>query len=152
MAAADITDRLVESIRSRAFDFALVNYANGDAIAHTANLDAAIEAVRVIDREIGRVLEVAENPDTVVLITIDHGNIEEMIDPMTGAPESQHDPSPVPLHIMAPQYKGKRFINQDSLVREQLGSLADVAPTLLELMGIPKPEEMNGRSLLDEIV
>jgi 2,3-bisphosphoglycerate-independent phosphoglycerate mutase len=152
MAAKEITDRLIEAIRSRGFDFILVNYANGDAMGHTAKFDAAVEAVHVIDRELGRVLEVAQDPDTILLITSDHGNVEEMINPMTGAPESQHDPSPVPMYVVAAQYKGKRFINQDTLIQETLGSLADVAPTLLELMGVPKPAEMNGRSLLDGII
>ena len=75
--------------------------------------------------------------------------MEEMINPMTGLPESQHDPSPVPFYLMGEEFKGKKFINQDSLAAETLGSLADVAPTLLEIMNIPKPPEMTGRSLLD---
>ena len=128
-----------------------MNYANGDAIAHTADYTAALEAVRVIDREIARVIKVAENPDTLLMITADHGNIEEMINPMTGLPESQHDPSPVPLYVMAEEFKGKRFPNQNSLRNETLGSLADVAPTMLEIMGIPKPPEMTGKSLAEEI-
>jgi 2,3-bisphosphoglycerate-independent phosphoglycerate mutase len=149
MMAGPITDRLVEAIESRAFDFILVNYANGDAIAHTADMNAALEAVRVIDREIARVIKAADNPDTTLIITSDHGNIEEMIDPMTGLPESQHDPSPVPCYLMVSQYKGHPFVNQDNLRMESGGSLADVAPTLLELMGIPKPPDMTGRSLLE---
>ena len=71
--------------------------------------------------------------------------MEEMINPMTGLPESQHDPSPVPLYLVGEEFKGKRFINQDSLAMETLGSLADVAPTLLEIMKIPKPSDMTGR-------
>jgi 2,3-bisphosphoglycerate-independent phosphoglycerate mutase len=149
MMAKPITDRLVEAMENRAFDFILVNYANPDTIAHTADYNAGVEAVRIIDREIGRVLKAAESSGSLVAITGDHGNMEEMINPMTGLPESQHDPSPVPFYLMGDEFKGKKFINQDSLAAETLGSLADVAPTLLEIMNIPKPAEMTGRSLLD---
>ena len=149
MMAKPVTDRLIEAMENRAFDFILVNYANPDTIAHTADYNAGLEAVRVIDREIGRVLKAAESAGAFVAITGDHGNMEEMINPMTGLPESQHDPSPVPLHLMGEEFKGRRFINQDSLAAETLGSLADVAPTLLEIMNIPKPPDMTGRSLLE---
>ena len=152
MMATPITDRLVEAMENRAFDFILVNYANPDTIAHTANYDAGLEAVRVIDREIGRVIKMAESSGALVVITGDHGNIEEMINPRTGLPESQHDPSPVPFYLIGEEFKGKKFINQNSLLAETLGTLADVAPTLLEIMHIPQPSEMTGRSLLDELV
>jgi 2,3-bisphosphoglycerate-independent phosphoglycerate mutase len=151
MMATAITDRLIEAMQSRSFDFILVNYANPDTIAHTANYNAAIEAVKVIDREIGRVLKVAENPETLLVITSDHGNIEEMISQMTGLPESQHDASPVPFHLVCAEYKGRKFSNQKNLVLETAGALSDVAPTILEIMDIPKPEEMTGRSLLEEL-
>lgn len=153
MMAAAITDRLVEAIRDRAFDFILVNYANGDTIAHTADYEAGIAAVKVIDREIARVLAAVENdPDTIVAITSDHGNIEKMIDEATGLPESQHDPSPVPFYLVAPQLKGRRFVNGDTLAQETLGSLADVAPTLLALMGHRPPPDMTGQSVLDSLI
>ena len=97
MMAKPITDRLVETMETHAFDFVLVNYANPDTIAHTANYDAGVAAVRVIDREIERVIKMAESSGSFVAITGDHGNMEEMISPVTGLPESQHDPSPVPL-------------------------------------------------------
>ncbi len=153
MMASAITDRLIEAIKGRAFDFILVNYANGDAIAHTGNYQAGLEAVRVIDREIARVLAAVENDgDTIVAITSDHGNVEKMIDETTGLPESQHDPSPVPFYLVAPQLKGRRFVNADTLATETLGTLADVAPTLLALMGIPAPAEMTGRSVLEGLL
>ena len=152
MMAQAITDRVIEAIQSKSFDFVLVNYANGDAIAHTSDYNASLEAVRVIDREIGRVLKIAEDPDTLLVITSDHGNIEEMISPVTGLPESQHDPSPVPFYLVAEEFRGRKFVNFESLELETLGSLADVAPTILEIMGIEKPKEMTGRSLLDGLV
>jgi len=152
MMAAAITDRLIEAVQGGGFDFILVNYANADAIAHTANYDAAIEAVRVIDREISRVLAAVEDSGALLVITADHGNIEEMINPATGLPESQHDASPVPLYLISPEFKGKKFVNDASLEIETLGSLADVAPTILEIMKIEKPAQMTGRSLLDNLV
>jgi 2,3-bisphosphoglycerate-independent phosphoglycerate mutase len=152
MMAKEISDRLIESVQSRTFDFILVNYANGDAIAHTADYNASMEAVRVIDREITRVLRVAVDPDVTMLITADHGNIEQLVNPATGLPESQHDPNPVPVYLITEQFKGRKFVNADSVAVETLGSLADVAPTLLELMGIQKPADMTGKSLLEGIV
>ena len=152
MMASAITDRLIEAIKGHGFDFILVNYANPDAIAHTSDYVASLEAVRVIDREIARVLAVTQTPETLLVITGDHGNIEEMISPTTGLPESQHDASPVPLYLVAPEFKGRKFVNADSMEIETLGSLADVAPTILEAMGVPKPPEMTGRSLLDNLV
>jgi 2,3-bisphosphoglycerate-independent phosphoglycerate mutase len=152
MKAKPITDRLVEAMENRAFDFILVNYANPDTIAHTADYNAGLEAVRVIDHEILRVVKTAESSGAFVAITSDHGNMEEMIDPMTGLPESQHDPSPVPLYLVGEEFKGRRFVNQDSLAAETSGSLADVAPTLLEIMHIPQPPEMTGRSVFDGLI
>jgi 2,3-bisphosphoglycerate-independent phosphoglycerate mutase len=150
MMASAITDRLIEAIQNKSFDFILVNYANPDAIAHTADYVASLEAVRVIDREIARVLAVVEKTDAFLVITSDHGNVEEMIDRATGLPESQHDPSPVPLYLVGSEFKGKSF-PPGRLDIETLGSLADVAPTILEAIGIQKPAEMSGRSLLDEL-
>ena len=152
MMATAVTDRLIEAIRSRAFDFILVNYANPDAIAHTANYNASIEAVKVIDREITRVIKSAEGPDTCIVITSDHGHIEELINEVTGLPESQHVASPVPFYLIDERLKGRKFVNASDLAVETLGSLADVAPTLLQLMGITKPDEMTGRSILDGLM
>lgn len=149
MMAAAITDRLIEAIQSRGFDFILVNYANADTIGHTANFNAGVEAVKVLDAQIARVVKAAEDPDTLLFITADHGNIEEMINETTGEPESQHDASPVPFYLVAQEYKGRKFVNADRLTLETLGSLADVAPTILAMMGIQKPQDMTGTSLLD---
>jgi 2,3-bisphosphoglycerate-independent phosphoglycerate mutase len=152
MMAAAITDRLIEAIQGRGFGFILVNYANADAIAHTGNYKASEEAVRVLDRELGRVMQIAANPDTVVIVTSDHGNIEELLDPMTGRAETQHDPSPVPFYLIADEFKGRKFMNQANLRGETLGILSDVAPTILEILKIPKPTEMSGESLLKDLL
>jgi 2,3-bisphosphoglycerate-independent phosphoglycerate mutase len=151
MMAKAVTDRLIEAVQSRAFPFTLVNYANPDTIGHTANYNAALTAVQVIDREMGRLVAAAAEAEAVLLITSDHGHIEEMINPATGLPESQHNPNPVPLHLVAKEYAGRQFMNADSYESETLGSLADVAPTILEILDIPKPAEMTGDSLLDKL-
>jgi 2,3-bisphosphoglycerate-independent phosphoglycerate mutase len=152
MMASAISDRLIEAIQSGGFDFILVNYANGDAIAHTADYTASLEAVRTIDHEITRIVKVVESTGSLLVITSDHGNMEELINPATGLPESQHDPSPVPIYLVGPQFRGKKFMNAENLETETIGTLADVAPTLLEAMGIPKPADMTGHSLLEEVV
>ncbi|MBU6500393.1 MAG: 2,3-bisphosphoglycerate-independent phosphoglycerate mutase [Patescibacteria group bacterium] len=150
--AQAITDRLLETIQNPAFDFILVNYSNPDTMGHTANFEAGVEAVRTIDKELGRLLKSAINPDMAIIITSDHGNIEEMLDPTTGLPESQHDPNPVPLYLIAPEFKGKKFLNWQNIENETMGGLADVAPTILELLGIKQPPEMTGRSLLEGLI
>lgn len=152
MMASAITDRLIEAVQNSAFDFVLVNYSNPDTIAHTSNYQAALKAVETIDREIGRLLKVAVNPQTALLITSDHGNLEEMISPVTGLPESQHDPNPVPLYLVAPEFRGRKFPNWENTENETMGTLADVAPTILEIMNIPQPKEMTGRSLLEGLI
>lgn len=147
--APAVTDRLLESVQSKGFEFVLVNYSNPDTIGHTANYEAGLKAVKAIDKELDRVLKTAVGPETAIVITSDHGNIEEMISPMTALPESSHDPNPVPFYLVADEFKGKKFLNWRSIRNETMGSLAEVAPTILELMGLEKPAEMTGKSLLD---
>jgi 2,3-bisphosphoglycerate-independent phosphoglycerate mutase len=152
MMASAITDRLVQAMENRAFDFILVNYANGDTIAHSGNYHAALDAVKVIDAEIGRVIQVALNTDAIVMITSDHGNMEELINPATGRMETQHDPSPVPFYLMSKEFKGRKFVNWRTVANEPIGIISDVAPTVLKIMGIEKPEDMNGRDLLRDLI
>lgn len=150
--AQAITDRLLEVVQNPAFDFILVNYSNPDTMGHSADFNAGVEAVRVIDRELGRLLKSAVAPDMAVIITSDHGNVEEMLNLTTGLPESQHDPNPVPLYLIAPEYRGKKFLNWRNIENETMGGLADVAPTILELLGLKQPPEMTGRSLLEGLM
>lgn len=150
--APAITDRLLEAIENKAFDFILVNYPNADTIAHTGNYDACLAAVKVLDEQLGRILKSIASTDTIFVLTSDHGNMEEVVSPVTGIPETQHDASPVPFYLCAPEVKGRKFYNSGNLLHETTGILADIAPTILELMGIPKPEEMTGRSLLEDLL
>jgi len=150
--ARAITDRLVEAIGNQAFDFVLANYSNPDTIGHTGNFDACVEAAKIIDREVGRLVAAAAGTATTLIITSDHGNLEEVVSPVTGMPETQHDSSPVPFYLVGPAFKGKKFTNWRNLATETTGILADVAPTILELMDIPKPDEMTGESLLRNLI
>lgn len=149
MMANEITTRVVESIGESAFDFILANYANPDMIAHTGNYEACIKAVEIIDEQIGKITKAILGSNAVLIITSDHGNIERVFNPLTGEPETQHDPNPVPIYLVAKEYMRPRTemeIRQSE--RENAGVLADITPTILELLGIPKPKEMTGRSLL----
>ncbi len=137
MSAREITEKLVERILSRQYGFILVNYANPDMVGHTGILDAAIKAVEVLDECLGKVLRAAQETDARVLITADHGNLEIMKDPTTGQAHTAHTINPVPF-IVAGEKVGLR----------ERGLLADVAPTVLDLLNIVKPAEMTGKSLI----
>jgi 2,3-bisphosphoglycerate-independent phosphoglycerate mutase len=138
MSAPEVTDRLVEAIGSGQFDFLLVNFANPDMVGHTGSLEAAIAAVQTVDGCLGRVLAAAATAGAVVCVTADHGNCEVMVDPVTGAPHTAHTTNPVPFSIAhAPAGTTLRAG----------GILADVAPTILGLLGVPQPAEMTGRDL-----
>ncbi len=152
MMAAAVTDRLTAALEERAYDFILVNYANVDTIAHSGNYQATEEAVRTVDAQIGRVLKAAEATDAVLIITSDHGHGEELLNPMTGQVETQHQPNPVPFYLVAKEYKGRKFANSGNLRQETLGILSDVAPTILEIMNLPKPADMSGESLLRNLL
>ena len=138
MSAYQVTEELELRIRSREYGFILVNYANPDMLGHTGVLDAAIKAVGVIDECLGRALSAVNDVDGVACITSDHGDIEQMIDYNTGKPHTAHTTNLVPFIV---RQKGLRF-------RQGPGIFADISPTLLELMGIGKPVEMTGMSLI----
>lgn len=137
MSARQITDKLVEHIISHEYGFILVNYANPDMVGHTGVVEAAIKAVEVIDECLGRVLNAAREEGMQVLITADHGNIEMVSDLSTGQPHTAHTTNPVPFIVDQNKYKLRGS-----------GILADVAPTVLDIMGIEIPPEMTGKSLI----
>jgi 2,3-bisphosphoglycerate-independent phosphoglycerate mutase len=138
MSCPEVTDRLVEAIRSQRFDLIVCNIANPDMVGHTGVLAAAIRAAEAVDVAIGRVREAIEEVGGALLLTADHGNLEMMRDPDTGQPHTQHTTGPVPLVYLGPRRAGLR----------EGGALCDVAPTLLDLLGLPAPAAMSGRSLL----
>jgi 2,3-bisphosphoglycerate-independent phosphoglycerate mutase len=139
MSARSVADGVVDAIEKERFGFILVNFANPDMLGHTGILPAAITAVDVIDECLGRIIAAATAHDTAVLITADHGNCEQMIDE-NGQPHTQHTLNPVPLLIVDPRFHGAQLLDD--------GRLCDVAPTLLRVMGLPQPVEMEGHSLL----
>ena len=138
MSAPEVTDRIVEAIETQRYDVIIVNYANGDMVGHTGVFAAAVKAVETLDRCMGRIVTALEKVDGEALITADHGNVEQMEDACTGQAHTAHTCEPVPFI-----YVGKRALK----VREG-GVLADVAPTLLTLLGLPVPAEMTGKSIL----
>lgn len=146
MMAEAVTDRVVLALHERSFDFILLNFANPDVIAHTGNYAATVAAIEAVDRGLGRLLAAVEEGGHAMLVTADHGNAEVLIDQRTGEPETKHNPNPVPCYLVAPEFARANPPKPDPAAVQ--GILADVAPTLLELMGIPPPPEMTGTSLL----
>ncbi len=141
MSAYEITQTLLERIVAGNYDFVVVNFANADMVSHTGNIPATIKACGVVDECVGKIALNVIGQGGVALITADHGNAEEMIDPNTGGVETEHSDNVVPLIIAADKLMGQK-IDVNS------GILADVAPTILKLMGIPKPEVMTGKELI----
>jgi 2,3-bisphosphoglycerate-independent phosphoglycerate mutase len=137
MSAFEITRRLEEAIASSKYDLIVVNYANADMVGHSGNLPAAEKAVEAIDACLGRLRAAVEKAGGILVVTADHGNAEMMRDPVTGAPHTAHTTFDVPLIVVGANHP----------LRLESGRLADVAPTLLDLMGIEKPPEMSGHSL-----
>ena len=140
MSCYTVTEKLTEAIRSGKYDLVVANFANPDMVGHTGVLSAAIKAIEVVDECMGKVVDAVESMHGNLFILADHGNADIMIDEKTGEPYTAHTPNPVPF-ILVSEEKHK--------LREG-GCLADVAPTLLELMGIPQPKEMTGKSLLEK--
>jgi 2,3-bisphosphoglycerate-independent phosphoglycerate mutase len=138
MSAAGVTDVLCAGIEERKHDFILVNYANGDMVGHTGVLPAAVRAVETVDGCLARLMASAEKVSASVLITADHGNCEMMIDPVTGGPHTAHTSNPVPFLLRHDGFRGR--------LREG-GSLRDVGPTVLGLLGLEAPAVMTGRDL-----
>ena len=139
MSAKEVTDKVIEAIILKKYDCIILNYANPDMVGHTGNLEAAIKAIETIDECVGKVIEVVKENNGVMLITADHGNAEQMLDYKTGEPQTAHTSNPVPLILV-----GK----EDAKLKE--GKLADLAPTMLKLMGLEKPEEMTGENIIEE--
>lgn len=139
MSAPAVCDKLVEAIKSGKYDVVIINFANPDMVGHTGIEDAAIKAIETVDACVGRAVDAVREMDGVLFICADHGNAEQLVDYETGTPFTAHTTNPVPFILVNadPSYK----------LREG-GCLADIAPTLIELMGMEQPKEMTGKSLL----
>ncbi len=139
MSAPEVCDRLCEAIRSNKYDVIICNFANPDMVGHTGIMEAAVKAVETVDTCIGRAVEALKEVDGQMFICADHGNAEQMVDYVTGAPHTAHTTNPVPFIL----------VNADPSYRlKEGGKLCDIVPTLIDLMGMEKPAEMTGQSLL----
>jgi 2,3-bisphosphoglycerate-independent phosphoglycerate mutase len=140
MSAAGVTSTAVERISSGDYDFIVMNYANADMVGHSGVIDATIKAVEIVDTGVGQVVEATLAMGGGLLITADHGNAEQLIEYDTGKPFTAHTTYPVPLYLVVPQLAQVKLRND--------GILADVAPTILDVLEIPKPKDMTGRTLI----
>jgi 2,3-bisphosphoglycerate-independent phosphoglycerate mutase len=141
MSAHQLTEAVIQKLTTNQYRLTVVNFANADMVGHTGNLQASIKAVETIDHCIGKLVKFALSRQGICIITADHGNAESMINPRTGEPDTEHSSNHVPFIYIA---------NQINRLRNNLGSgiLADIAPTLLSIAGIPKPSSMTGKNLL----
>lgn len=139
MSAIEVTDKVVEAIQSDKYDCIILNYANPDMVGHTGNLEAAVKAIETIDNSVARVVSAIEEKNGMIIMTADHGNAEQMIDYKTGEPHTAHTTNVVPLVLIGVEG-----------VQLKSGKLADLAPTMLDLMEIPKPAEMTGESIIEK--
>jgi len=140
MAAREVTEKLVAAIGTGKYGFVLANLANPDMVGHTGLLDAAVKAVKVVDECVGRLWKAAQGQRMAMLVTADHGNCELMTDPVTGQPHTAHTLNPVPFILADPDLRGAKL--------RARGVLADIAPTALQVMGLPQPKEMKGLGLV----
>lgn len=137
MSAAEVTDELIAAIRAGKHDAIICNFANGDMVGHTGNFDAAVKAVETLDACLARLVEAIDETGGQMLVTADHGNVEQMSDTATGQAHTAHTSEPVPLV----------YVGDQAIQFAADGALSDIAPTLLDLMGLAQPKEMTGKSL-----
>ena len=142
MSAPEVTDKLVDAIGSGKFDLIVVNYANSDMVGHTGDLGAAIKAIEAVDAALGRLMDAVKKAGGALFVTADHGNAEQMFDEKTHQKHTQHTLNRVPALLFGAPADIRSLAD---------GKLADVAPTMLDLMGVPQPKEMTGHSLLSEM-
>ncbi|MCH1496897.1 MAG: 2,3-bisphosphoglycerate-independent phosphoglycerate mutase [Rubripirellula sp.] len=140
MSASEVASKVLSVIESQAADLIIVNFANGDMVGHTGVLEAAIQAVETVDQCVGKIVEATLEAGGSLVVTADHGNCEQMTDPATGGPHTAHTTFDVPLIVVEPGLEGKKL--------KENGRLADIAPTVLTLLGLAVPEEMTGVSLV----
>jgi len=140
MSAFELTSALLEAVKSEKYNFIVCNFANTDMVGHSGNLEATIKAVEAVDTCLGEIHKTCEENGAEILITADHGNAEQMMSPKTNKSHTAHTTNPVPL-----VYLGHR---KASIARPLVGTLTDLAPTILTLMDIKQPKEMTGNCLL----
>ena len=152
MSAQEVTDHLLEALDSDEYDFVLVNYANPDMVGHTGDVEAGIKAVETVDRYLDKVIDKVLEKKGRMIITADHGNVEEMVNLYTGERNTNHSNNPVPCWYVSPDsyLEEREEIYKKDGELEVSGMLIDIAPTVLELMGIKKPRKMMGHSMMEK--
>ena len=149
MRAPEIADKVMKHINQDQYDFYIINFANPDILAHTGDLEATIRGIEAVDSALKQIADAVLNKDGMMIITSDHGNAESMVYESSGEKKSSHEESPVPFYLIGKQFAREREIEEIERSLSQVnGILSDIAPTILELMKVPKPEEMTGDSLL----
>ncbi len=155
MSAYEVADKLVDAIKKKKYDFCLVNFANPDMVGHTGNLEATIKAVEVVDECVGKVVEANKKAGGITMITADHGNAEGLIDMVTGRVDKEHSTTPVPFYFIDESRRKDRLPEEVEILKHEvnvIGILADVAPTMLDLIKLKASPEMTGRSLLNDLM
>lgn len=145
MRALDIIEKTVEELNNDRYDFILMNLANADMLSHTGNIHVVAKGIEYIDQAVGLIYQAVRRKNGTMVVTADHGNAESLVYGLSGEKETKHNLNPVPFYLMADRFQGRTMPENIS------GILADVAPTVLELMGLPKPSEMTGKSLLKNL-
>ncbi len=153
MSAKEVTKKLVKEIMEEKYDFIVVNFANCDMVSHTGDLKATIKAVEVVDDSLKQIVEVVLGKGGAVLVTADHGNGEELVNSQSNEIDKEHSTYPVPFIIVGKEWEGKTAgsldsPNSDLSLTQPSGLLSDVAPTIIKIMGLKKPKEMTGKSLI----
>jgi 2,3-bisphosphoglycerate-independent phosphoglycerate mutase len=150
MKAAEIAEKVCSELQNDIYDFYVINFANADMLAHLGVLETAVKGVEAVDAALARIKEKVLEKGGIMVITADHGNAESMIYKGTGEKETRHDDNPVPLYLIGAKYARPTSSEKMEQARASVaGLLADVAPTILELMGLPQPAEMTGQSFLN---
>ncbi len=153
MSAEKVTEAVISNLSN--YDFILANFANADMVGHTANFEACVKAIEAIDYSIGKIIPAVLEKGGVLIITADHGNIEEKFYKLTGEKRTKHSINPVPFYLINKDLKRKEPRGDEEIkttYQKVEGTLADISPTILELFNLPEPEEMTGRSLLDKLL
>ena len=155
MSANEITDAVIPQLEAGKFDVVIMNYANADMVGHTGKFEPTVTGIEVVDKCLGRVVATTLSMNGTVLVTADHGNGEEMVNPATGETDKEHSAYPVPLLVIGKNFERKNISEctqmQGPMIPPPTGVLGDIAPTMLEILGIPKPLEMTGVSLIQTV-
>ena len=141
MSAYEVCDKLVEAIKFGKYDVIIINFANPDMVGHTGVETAAVQAIEAVDKCVGRAVDAIKEVDGQMFICADHGNAEQLIDEETGEPFTAHTTNPVPFIAVG--------FSEGTKLMPEGGRLADIAPTMLQALGLPQPAEMTGRSMLE---